>query len=157
MISLCQWLIWKYLPRETMTTWMTYELCFLRCCGHALVSMRVRIRILVKLLVTKIWICTRKMSYKQVIGRKTYLQRYKSIFERYDETRYIYLFWSFSLLLDPDPHSQYGCAQGSRKAKAMRIRVQIAYFLSQRGVKYRYQKLWELKKWMRKVILRPRN
>jgi hypothetical protein len=53
-----------------------------------------------------------------VIGHKTNL--YKSTFERL-EIRFICLFWSMSLLLDPDPHSQY--EYGYRKAKLMRIRI----------------------------------
>ncbi len=47
-----------------------------------------------------------------VICQNTYLQRYKSLFER-QETRFIGYFWSISMLLDPDP--QYG--SGSRTAK----------------------------------------
>ncbi len=35
---------------------------------------------------------------------KTYLRRYKSLFER-QETRFICKILSFSVLLDPDPHS----------------------------------------------------
>jgi hypothetical protein len=41
-----------------------------------------------------------------VLGHKTYLFRYKSHFESL-EIGLICAFWSISLLLDPDPHSQY--------------------------------------------------
>ncbi len=45
---------------------------------------------------------------RKEIGQKTYLLRYKSHFE-----------WQVTMILDPDPHSQYG--SGSRTAKSMRI------------------------------------
>ncbi len=45
---------------------------------------------------------------------------YETYFERL-EIRFISKFWSFSLLLDPDQHSQYG--SGSKGAKSMRIRI----------------------------------
>jgi hypothetical protein len=51
---------------------------------------------------------------------KTYLRRYKSLFERL-KVRFICKFVSISMLLDPDPHSQYG--SGSRTAKSLRIRI----------------------------------
>ncbi len=47
-----------------------------------------------------------------LIGQKTDLQRYGSLFEK-QETRFSCYYWSISMLLDPDPHSQ--CRSGSTK------------------------------------------
>ncbi len=46
--------------------------------------------------------------------------RYKSHSERL-EIRFICSCWSISLILDPDPPSQYG--SGIRRAKLMQIRI----------------------------------
>jgi hypothetical protein len=38
---------------------------------------------------------------------KTYIQRYKNLFER-QNTRFVCKTWSISVLLDPDPYFHYG-------------------------------------------------
>ncbi len=40
------------------------------------------------------------------IGHKTYIRRYKSLFER-QENKFISKISSISMLLDPDPHSKH--------------------------------------------------
>jgi hypothetical protein len=59
-----------------------------------------------------------KKILKDAIGQKTYLRMYNSFVWK----AFIRLFWSMSMLLDPDTHSQYGSGSGSRTAKSMRIR-----------------------------------
>jgi hypothetical protein len=58
----------------------------------------------------------KKIYLKLAIGQKHTYERTKR-----QETRFICYFGSISMLLDPDPHSQYGF--GSRTAKSIRIRI----------------------------------
>ncbi len=72
-------------------------------------SWRIRIRILIRLLRHKKLNFYMKNVFKKGKRSKTYLWRYKSIFER-QKTRFICQFCPISMLLDPDPdpHFQYG-------------------------------------------------
>jgi hypothetical protein len=55
------------------------------------------------------------------VGNRSYLNvGTKGFFERL-EIRFVGKYWSISLLLDPDPHSQYGT--GCRRAKSMRFQA----------------------------------
>ena len=78
--------------------------------------------------VTKSKILHKKYTLSRVIGLKTYLRWYKSFLERL-KIRFTCLFWLISLLLDPDPHSQYryGSGSGSKGAKSMRIHADPKY------------------------------
>ncbi len=55
---------------------------------------------------------SQNIPYRRTVGTKAILKGWKLVF--------CYL-GQFSLLLDPDPHSQYG--SGSRRTKSMRIRI----------------------------------
>ncbi len=71
------------------------------------------------------WILTMKnvLYVSSVICQKTYLRSFESHFERL-EIRFICQFWSVSLLLDPDSHSQYGSGSVSRRENSRLIRIQ---------------------------------
>jgi hypothetical protein len=57
---------------------------------------------------------TRKVNFlmKNIFNERN-ISRYKSLFEKIGIQAYLLKFWSISLRLDPDPHSQYG--SGSRR------------------------------------------
>jgi hypothetical protein len=73
---------------------------------------------------------------KAVNMSKTYLRRYKRVFEKH-ETRFICLFWSVSMLPDPDPHSQSGSREpnkcGSNEIRILvRLQIQKIAFLHEK-------------------------
>ncbi len=47
------------------------------------------------------------LNFLHEVG-KTYILKYKSLFER-QKTRFIFQFWSISMLLDPDPRRSNEC------------------------------------------------
>jgi hypothetical protein len=54
-----------------------------------------------------------KLYFMKVIGQKTYLQRFRILFERWKSGLFVCVLWSISLPLDPDPHCQdQGCGSG---------------------------------------------
>jgi hypothetical protein len=107
-----------------------------QCFWSALVSMRIRIQLLTLMhnrtqganadpcgsgssgfAVTKSEILTWKIYFMYVIRHKHTYVGTTAI--QWLNIRFFFLFWSISLLLDPEPHSQYG--SGSRRAKSKRI------------------------------------
>ncbi len=62
------------------------------------------------------------------------IRRFKSLYER-QEKRFTCKFWSISMLLNPDPHSQLPIRIRTRKAKGKRIR---AYQDPQHWLLHRY-------------------
>ncbi len=77
-------------------------------CRSALVSLRIRIKFIFSL----------RIRIRIQGAKPMRIRRFKNPFER-QETRFICYLWSISMLLDPDPHSQY--RSGSRTAKSIRI------------------------------------
>jgi hypothetical protein len=51
-----------------------------------------------------------------VFGKVPPLRTHKSLLER-QKTRFVCKVWPISMLLDPDPRSQYGSGPGSKTAK----------------------------------------
>ncbi len=102
-------------------------ICPMRIRSQLFISMRIRIRSgsrkpnqcgYMRILVRFVTVFSQKklnfyMKNILKVGNrsKTYIQRCKSL----SETRFICKFLSISMLLDPDPHSQYG--SGSKTAK----------------------------------------
>jgi hypothetical protein len=100
----------------------------MHCCGSALMRMRIRIQLFSGGKPMRIHanpdpdpdpdhtLSSLKVDFLHeslyVIGHKICICMYKYFFERL-EIGFICKFWSISLLLDPDPHSQCGSGTGS--------------------------------------------